>query len=122
MSEEPVSPPTKAERKAARGTAQERVGRYHEQELGLLVDRLREALRRLDAGEIDVFELDDVVHHYKRAAQKLWSYCVGRGNPESMARALEWAEEHDDRPDWWALAAPRQRPAPEGTSRQDAEA
>jgi hypothetical protein len=32
---------------------------------------LRDGLERLNRGEIDAFEFDDLVHHYKRSAQKL---------------------------------------------------
>jgi hypothetical protein len=42
--------PTKAERRAARET----IGRYHEAKLAELIERVREALARLDVGEIDV--------------------------------------------------------------------
>jgi hypothetical protein len=48
-------------------------GAYHESEPAKLIERAREGLVRYDAGEIDAFELDDLVHHYKRATQKLWS-------------------------------------------------
>src|SRR5215203_2181208 len=61
--------PSKAERRAARAA----VGAYHEAELARLIEHVREGLARLDAGEIDAFELDELIHHYKRAAQKLWS-------------------------------------------------
>jgi hypothetical protein len=33
---------------------------------------VREGFARLDAGEIDAFELDDLIHHYKRSARELW--------------------------------------------------
>jgi hypothetical protein len=57
----------------------------------MLLERVRDAFARYDAGAIDAFELDDLIHHYKRATQKLWSACVGTGSQvESMARLLEW--------------------------------
>ncbi len=67
------SGPSKAERRAAR----ESVGRYHEDELRKLLGHVRGGFNRYDAGEIDAFELDDLIHHYKRSAQKLWSFCSG---------------------------------------------
>ncbi len=40
------------------------------------IEHVREGLARYDAGEIDAFELDELIHHYKRATQKLWSFCT----------------------------------------------
>ena len=73
---------SKAERRAARAV----VAAYHEAELGKLIERLRAGIARYDAGVIDAFELDDLVHHYKRATQKLWSFCVGSGGQVGTAR------------------------------------
>jgi len=97
---------TKAERRAARAS----VGAYHEAELAKLIERMREGLNRYDAGEIDAFEFDEIVHHYKRATQKLWSFCVGSGSHvESAARTIQWLREEDELPDWWVASQPRQR-------------
>lgn len=62
--------PSKAERRTARAA----VGAYHEAELARLLEHVREGLERYDAGEIDAFELDELIHHYKRATQKLWTF------------------------------------------------
>jgi hypothetical protein len=91
---------SKAERRAARAA----VGAYHDAELARLLEHVREGLARYDAGEIDAFELDDLIHHYKRAAQKLWSFCTGGSN---VYGSLEWMREQDDLPDWWEAATPR---------------
>jgi hypothetical protein len=64
---------SKAERRAAR----QAVGEYHERELGNLLEHVRNGFARYDAGEIDAFDLDDVIHRHKRSAQKLWSFCTG---------------------------------------------
>ena len=83
-----------------------RVGRYHEQQLLLLVEHLREALGSLEAGEIDVFEFDALVHQYKQAANKLWQTCsVGGQQLRRVARTI--AESEGEMADWWELAAPR---------------
>jgi hypothetical protein len=96
--------PSKAERRAARAA----VGAYHETELGRLIEQVRKGLERYDAGEIDAFELDELIHHYKRATQKLWTFCTGGGaHVYSTARTLEWLRERDELPDWWAQATPR---------------
>jgi hypothetical protein len=71
---------------------------------------VRAGFARYDAGEIDAFELDELIHHYKRATQKLWSACVGGGrHVEGMARRIEWEAVHGEPTDWWALAEPRRR-------------
>ena len=94
--------------KAERGAARATVAAYHEAELGKLVERLRAEIARYDAGELDVFELADLVHRYKRASQKLWSFCTGSGGQVEMAaRTLEWLRRENDLPDWWKEAAPR---------------
>lgn len=99
-------PGTKAERRAARAL----VANYHEAELAKLIDRIRDGLARYDAGDIDAFELDDLIHHYQRATQKLWSFCVGAGgHVEMAARTLEWAQREGEPPDWWAAGEPRRR-------------
>lgn len=99
-----------AEEQAEWETARERVGRYHELELAKLVEHVRAALVALDAGEIDVFEFDEIVHRYKKAAQKLWSFCTGGGNDiKRTARLLAHEQSEGEVRDWWELAAPRRR-------------
>ena len=95
---------TKAERQAARA----RVGAYHEAELAKLIERVREGLGRYDVAELDAFELDDLIHRYERATQKLWGFCVGYGGPAvAKARTLDFAEQEGELPDWWAAGEPR---------------
>jgi hypothetical protein len=73
-----------------------------------MIERVREGLARYDTGQIDAFELDDLIHHYKRATQKLWGFCTGSGGQvETAARTLEWLREQDELPNWWKQAAPR---------------
>jgi hypothetical protein len=97
---------SRQERRADR----EAVGAYHEAQLKLLLERVREGFARYDAGAIDTFELDELIHHYKRATQKLWSACVGSGSQvEHMARRLEWERAEGEEIDWWELVARRDR-------------
>lgn len=104
--------PRSPEEKAGWEAARTRVAGYHEAQLLILVAHVRGALARLDAGEIDVFEFDDVAHQYKKAAQKLWSFCNGTGRDIAMAaRILQEEESRGEQRDWWQLAAPRQRPS-----------
>jgi hypothetical protein len=97
---------SRQERKADR----EAVGAYHEAQLKLLLERVREGLARYDAGAIDAFELDELLHRYKRATQKLWSACVGSGSQvEHMPRRLEWERAEGEETDWWDLVDRRDR-------------
>jgi hypothetical protein len=95
--------PSKAQRRAARQT----VGRYHEEQLGRLLEHVRRGFARYDAGEIDAFELDDLIHRYKRSAQKLWGFCTG--SAEQTAHTIAWMREHAEEPDWWAAGEPQRR-------------
>lgn len=97
--------------KSARQAARAVVAAYHQQELGRLLDHVREGFVRLDAGEIDEFELDDLIHRYKRAAAKLWSFCGSSGGQwEQAVNTLAFLRDmNEPAPDWWADAAPRPR-------------
>lgn len=97
---------SKAERRAARAV----VVTYHEAKMAELVEHVRGGIARYDAGEIDVFELDDLIHRYKRSARELWKFCVGGGaHVESAARTLEFLRQEGELPDWWERGAPRER-------------
>ena len=95
----------KAERQAAR----ELVGRYHRAELRKLLDHIRDGFARLDADEIDEFELDQLIHQYTKAATKLWSFCGTSGSQWlQAANSLRYLEDTGEAGrDWWEEAAPR---------------
>jgi hypothetical protein len=98
----------KAERKAAR----ELVGDYHEAELARLLDHVRDGFRRYDAGELDAFELDDLIHRYKRSTRELWKFCVGTdGHVLMTARVLEDVRAREDLPDCWDAGRTRRERA-----------
>jgi hypothetical protein len=95
---------------ARRRAARRVVAAYHEDQLRLLLERVRAAFGRLDGGEIDAFELDEVIHHYTRSARELWKFCGSSGSQwDYAARTLEFLGETREMPDWWALGAPRER-------------
>lgn len=98
----------KAERKAAR----ERVSAYYETELAKLIEQLEEAIARYRAGEIDVHNMDDVIHRYSKAARELWKFCWSRGGGTHVlfvARTLDlWADEAEE-VDWWEEAETRRK-------------
>jgi hypothetical protein len=80
--------------RAQRRAARQVVGQYHEEQLLLLLERVRDGFTRMDAGEIDAFELDELIHRYKRSAQKLWSFCGQTGSQTlTTARTLEYWRE-----------------------------
>jgi hypothetical protein len=95
------------QRRAARST----IAAYHEEQLRLLLERVRDGLARLDAGEIDVFEVDELIHRYKQSARELWKFCsLTGGDPVRAVRTLEFLREQgEDSPDWWAAGEQRQR-------------
>lgn len=92
----------------ARRAAADRVGSYHRTELRSLLEQVREGFERLDRGQIDEFELDDLMYHYARAAKDLWVFC-NTARVEQVDHAISAMEERGDRRDWWHDAAPRTR-------------
>ena len=86
----------KSDRQAARQT----VAAYHEEQLGELVRRVKLATERFEAGDLDAFEVDEVIFQYSRAAKELWKFC-NLGNVEFAARMVR-----DEPPgDWWDRGA-----------------
>lgn len=99
---------TKAERRAAR----ERVSAYYETELTKLIEHVEEAIARYRAGQIDVHDMDDLIHRYSKAARELWKFCWSTGGGTHVlfvARTLElWADEAEE-VDWWEEAERRRK-------------
>jgi hypothetical protein len=94
--------------KAKRRAARELVGSYHERELARLLERVREGFVRLDAGEIDVFDLDELIDRYKHSARELWKFC-NLNRSQTIASLIEDAREQGDEMDWWTAGEPRWR-------------
>lgn len=95
---------------AKREEARLTVGAYHQEQLRGLLERVREGFERLDAGDLDEFELDDLIHHYKQAAKRLWVFCeAGGGNWTGTAAALADMRARGVERDWWAESARRGR-------------
>jgi hypothetical protein len=97
--------------KARRRAARQMIAEYHEEQLRLLLDHVRDGFARMDADEIDPFDLDELIHHYKRSAQKLWSFCGSRGGAWLRAAlTIEWEREQGEpETDWWEVGRPRRR-------------
>lgn len=81
---------------------------YHEAQLAKLLERLHEGFRRYEADEINAFELDDLIHRYKRAARELWKFCgdLTGSRVRSTARTLEELGAEVDSVDWWQRGNP----------------
>jgi hypothetical protein len=94
----------KAERRAAR----DMIVAYHQAQLRALLEHVRSGFAQLDAGDIDEFELDDLIFHYKKSAAKLWSFCDSSGRRSlGAASALTYLREEGREPDWWAAGGTR---------------
>jgi hypothetical protein len=52
-----------------------KIGENHEEQLRVILEYVRDGFDKLDGGELDAFELDELIHRYKRSTQKLWSFC-----------------------------------------------
>jgi hypothetical protein len=90
--------------KSERVEAVERIGTYHEEQLGLLLDRAGEAIRGFQAGELDAFDVDAELFQYGRAAKKLWTFCNAGEVISTAALIAEGAAI-----DWWERGAFRRR-------------
>jgi hypothetical protein len=94
---------SKAERRVARAL----VATYYEAELAGLLEHVAEALEQYRAGKNGVYEVDEVMHRYQKAARELWKFCYrgGSGSYAGMvAAALERFTAEGERADWWAAA------------------
>jgi hypothetical protein len=93
--------------KARRRADQALLVAYHEARLAELLERLRAGFREYDAGRIDAFELDALVHRYSRSARELWKFCAVSGaQVETAVRTLEYWRERGEQPDWCRAGAP----------------
>lgn len=99
---------TKAERKAAR----EQVAAYHETELAGLIEHIATGVDRFRAGEIDIHDVDEIIHHYHRAARELWKFCWSNGggaHAEVVAYALDRMTSDNETIDWWVQGGSSRR-------------
>lgn len=78
---------------------------YHETELARLVERVGEAINGFRTGELDAFEVDEVLFHYSRAAKELWKFC----NIGSVELTASLITRDEPSVDWWERGTPRRR-------------
>lgn len=56
-----------------------------------------------------MFELDELIHRYRRSARELWKSCGSRGSGwERAVGTLDYLRaQGEELPDWWAAGEPR---------------
>jgi hypothetical protein len=103
-----VTPEGSVSPKARRRADVALVVSYHEARLADLLERVREGFERYDDAELDAFELDDLIHRYKRATRELWKFCgdVTGSRAGFIARTLEEMRSHGETIDWWERGNP----------------
>ncbi|MCE0485698.1 hypothetical protein [Ornithinimicrobium sediminis] len=92
---------SKADRRAARET----VAAYHEAELARLLQRVGEAIDAFRSGQLDAFEVDQVLFQYSRAAKELWRFC----NIGSVELTASLIKRNEPSIVWWDRGAPKGR-------------
>ena len=90
--------------KPERRQAREAVAGYYEEKLAELVAHVAESIDRFRGGELDAFDVDEVLFKYSRAAKELWKFC-NIGDVELTACQLREGSPID----WWERGAPRKR-------------
>jgi hypothetical protein len=99
---EPESDERRSWAKADRRACRELIATYHQTQLRALLEHVRAGFAQLDAGEIDEFDLDDLIHRYTRSAAELWKFCGSTGGQwQQAANTLSYLREHGEEPDWW---------------------
>jgi hypothetical protein len=61
---------------------------------------------------VDIHDVDEVIHHYERAARELWKFCWSGGvgaHIEIVAGIIEEPGSDEDAVDWWQRGAPPER-------------
>lgn len=91
-------------RKSERQEAREAVSAYHEAALAALVAHVADAIDSFRGGELDAFEVDQVLFQYSRAAKELWKFC-NMTDIEMTARLLRERSTID----WWERGAFKRR-------------
>lgn len=91
-----------ASEKAGRRTDVALVGACYEARLAEPLERVRDGFAAYDAGRIDAFDLDDLIHRYKRATRELWKFCgtVTGSSAHFVARSIEAMQERGETVDW----------------------
>lgn len=99
---------TAASSKASRRADLALVATYYEARLAELLESVRDGFARYDAGELDAFELDDLIHRYKRATRELWKFCgsVTGSSAHFVVCTIEEMRARGEAIDWWERGNP----------------
>jgi hypothetical protein len=103
---------SRANDKSRRRAAREQVAAYHQARLDELIRHVATAVDGWRTGSLDAHDLDEVLHHYQRAAHELWKFCWstgGGGHIEMIAAHLNRLAEDNQIVDWWERGAPHRR-------------
>jgi hypothetical protein len=87
-------------RTSARHAAREAVAAYHEARLTELLAQVGAAIDGFRAGELDAFDVDQVLFQYSRSAKEPWKFC-------NLTDAEMTAQVVGEVPviDWWERGA-----------------
>lgn len=100
MDEYGARPP--AEAAPTQVNATRMIGSYYQTQLRSLLGQVRNGFEKLDTGRLDVFELDELIHHYRRSATALWEFCGSSGSERAhAAEVLADMRRRGAEPDWW---------------------
>jgi hypothetical protein len=110
----PDQAPDQAGHRTRRRAAREAIAAYHQARLDELVSHVSAAVDGLREGSLDVYDVDEVLHHYQRAARELWKFCwsTGGGHVEWVADQLHRLAGDHEAIDWWERGTPHRRSDP----------
>ena len=97
-----------------RRAAREAIAAYHQARLDELVTRVAAAVDGWREGSQDAYDVDEILHHYQRAARELWKFCwgTGGGHVELVADQIHRLADNHEVIDWWERGAPHRRSDP----------
>jgi hypothetical protein len=106
--------PDQAGHRTRRRAARETIAAYHQARLDELVSHVAAAVDRWREGSLDVYDVDEILHRYQRAARELWKFCwaTGGSHVEWVADQLHRLVEDHEAIDWWERGAPHHRSNP----------
>jgi hypothetical protein len=106
--------PDQAGHRTRRRAARETIAAYHQARLDELVSHVAAAVDGWREGSLDVYDVDEILHRYQRAARELWKFCwaTGGGHVEWVADQLHRLAEDHEAIDWWERGAPHRRSNP----------
>jgi hypothetical protein len=71
--------PDRAGHRTRRRAARAAIAASHQARLDELVSHVAAAVDGWREGSLDVYDVDEVLHRYQRAARELWKFCWGTG-------------------------------------------